>query len=307
MTIRLAIIIALLFFNDSLAVNKAQLIEDIQYLLSAEPTIDYDDPKLKKILNKYNYRLFRTYKAFIEFDKSKKTKVDFLKAKRALGSLSYRPKNSYWQTSINQENIILRFFDLLGHYRIANDILSAIPEEKENWKKHYEYKYFKIPLWFILKYPDNLRGIYQPYGLNVNAKKSIRDIEEFNKLFSLIASIHGNFLSTYFGEIPFDSYIMTKRFVDIISFNPDLYIKRYLPDGTCAQQSIQERFSIFREWSYRGEKNILIYNEFLLYFDNASEAIENYYKNNYNLGKYAPYAKDILSHYICEHVSALLE
>jgi len=297
--------------HNIFASKKAELIADIQDLLSSEPSVDYEDPKLKKILNKYNYRLFKTYKAFIEFDKSNKTKADLLKAKAILRILSKDPKwlwSQYWEShELNEENIIFRFFELLSHYRIADDMLEILPEEKKNWDEHYRYKYFKVPLWLALKYPDNLRATNGPYDLIVNAKKSVRNIEEFNKFLSLIAGVHGGFWSNNFGEERFDSYLITKHFIDVISFNPILYIKRDLTSGPCAKQSIQERFSIFVRWSNKSKKNMLKYNKILLYFDKASKAIEDYYKSNYNLGKYAPYTKDILSHYICEHVSALLE
>jgi len=307
MMVRIIIIVLLLFSGlyNAFAVSKSELIADIQYLLSAEPTIDYNDPKLNKILSKYNYRLFRTYKAFIEFDKSKKTKVDFLKAKRALGILSHRPKNSYWRTSINQENIILRFFDLLSSFYIANDMLSVLPEEKKRWDENYQYKYFKIPLWLVLKYPENLRIANGSGKLIVNAKRSARHIEEFNKFFSMVGDVHCGFWTNEFSEQRFDSYQMTKHFIDVISFNPSLYIKRDLTSEPCGNQSIQERFSVFAKWAHRNEKNVMMYNKILLYFDKASNALADYYKNNYNLGQYAPQARDILSHYVCDKVHYL--
>ncbi|AVP88140.1 hypothetical protein phytr_12150 [Candidatus Phycorickettsia trachydisci] len=305
MMIRVVLILLLFFESNALAVNKAQLIADIQYLLSAETTIDYEDPKLKKILSKYNYRLFRTYKAFIEFDKSNKTKADLLKAKKALGILSYRPKNSYWQTSINETNIVLRFFDLLSSFYIANDMLSVLPEEKKGWDENYQYKYFKIPLWLALKYPDNLRIANGPGKLIVNAKKSVRHIEEFNEFFSMVGDVHCGFWTNEFGEQRFDSYQMTKHFIDIISFNPGIYFKYKSSEDPCLNQSIEERFSVFVKWAHKNEKNVIMYNKILLYFDKASDAIADYYKNNYNLGQYAPQARDILSHYVCDKVHYL--
>jgi len=315
MIIRVILTLLLFFSSSTLAVNKAQLIADVQYLLSAEPTIDYNDPKLNKILNKYNYRLFKTYKAFIEFDKSKKTQTDLLKAKKALENLSSYPKwhwKDYWQhNKLNKENLICRFFKLLAHYHIADDMLDVLPDERIIWDirpykdENYQSKYFKIPLWLALKYPDNLRFTNGFRVLIVNAKKSVRNIDEFNKFFSLIGDVHSGFWSNDFGEERFDSYLMTKHFIDVISFDPDIYIKIDLPSGPCAKQSIEERFLIFRKWSYRSEKNMLIYKQFLLSFDKTSEAIEDYYKNNYNLGQYVPYVKDILSHYICDNTNYL--
>ncbi|AVP86970.1 hypothetical protein phytr_60 [Candidatus Phycorickettsia trachydisci] len=310
MMVRIIIIGFLLFgrLYNAFAVSKSELIADIQYLLSAEPTIDYNDPKLNKILNKYNYKLFRTYKAFIEFDKSKKTKADLLKAKAALRILSKDPKwrwKDYWEhNELDAENIIYRFFDLLSSFYIANDMLVVLPEEKANWDANYQYKYFKIPLWFVLKYPDNLRSTDGPGKLIVNAKKSVRHIEEFNKFFAIIGDVHGGFWSNDFGEERFDSYQMTKHFIDVISFSPGVYIKFDLT-GPCANQSIEERFSVFVKWAHRNEKHMLIYGKILLYFDKASSALADYYKNNYNLRQYASQASSILSHYICDNTNYL--
>ncbi|WP_158706900.1 hypothetical protein [Candidatus Phycorickettsia trachydisci] len=316
MIIRLAVMAFLFFSSSAFGSYKSQLIADVQYLLSGEPTIDYDDPKLKKILNRYNYRLFRTYKAFIEFDKSKKTKADLLKAKAALRILSKDPKwrwNQFWKNNeLDEENIIYRFFDLLSSIGMADDMLGVLPEEKIIWDVHhpykdenYQYKYFKIPLWLVLKYPDNLRINNGPGKLIVNAKKSVRHLDEFNKFFSLIGKVHCGVSSPQLGPLTFDSYIMTKEFIDVISFNPDIYIKMDLFDGPCANQSIQERFSVFAKWAHRNEKNVIMYNKILLSFDKASNAIEDYYKNNYNLGQYAPQVRDILSHYVCDKVHYL--
>jgi len=98
---------------------------------------------------------------------------------------------------------------------------------------------------------------------------------------------------------------MTKHFVDVISFNPSLYIKRNLTSEPCGKQSIQERFSVFANWAHRNKKNVIMYNKILLYFDKASNALVDYYKNNYNLGQYAPQVRDILSHYVCDKVHYL--
>jgi len=309
MMIRGILILFLFFGSSALAVNKAQLIADIQYLLSAEPTIDYDDPKLNKILNKYNYRLFKTYKAFIEFDRSKKTKADLLKAKAALRVLSQDPKwlwNRFWKSNeLNAENVAYRFFDLVSHYRIADDMLGVLPEEKKSWDESYQYQYFKIPLWFTLKYPDNLRITNGPGKLIVNAKKSVRNIDEFNKFLSILGDISGGFITPDFGLQKFDSYLMTKHFIDVISFSPGVYFKYKSPEDPCLNKSIQERFAELVKWAYRTEENMLKYKEFMLYFDKTSEAIEDYYKNNYNLGQYASRARDILSYYICDNTTNL--
>ncbi len=74
--------------------ESQQLLDDVQYLLSDKETVDYDDPRLNEILDKYDYKLFKAYKAFIEFDKSDKTKEDIVRAK----------------------NIILNYFNQLERY-----------------------------------------------------------------------------------------------------------------------------------------------------------------------------------------------
>ena len=67
--------------------ESEQLLEDVQYLLSDKETIDYNDPRLNEILNKYDYNLFKIYKAFIEFDKSDKTQTDIDKANAVLSNI----------------------------------------------------------------------------------------------------------------------------------------------------------------------------------------------------------------------------
>lgn len=297
--------IVVLSYNVSAFDYKSELIDDLQYLLSSEPTINYEDQKLHKILNKYNYSLFKTYKAFIEFDKSNKSEADILKAKNALINAYNYPTN-YWNVfwkdqQLNKETIRLAFLRWLTHFSIEDDMLEILPEEKQYWDKFYDYKYIKIPFWLVKKYPDVVFRSTGHYGLTVNARKSVKNIAEFNLFISALREILLGYFTPDFGWQDFDSYLINKHFIDIISFNPGWYIKHDKRScDICAKKSIKDRFEKLELWANRSEENMLKYNKLLLCFDKASSALMNYYKKNYHLEYYADQVENILSYYICD-------
>ena len=309
--VRIAFLISLLSIvvlshNASASDYKSELIDDLQYLLSSEPTIDYEDPKLHRILNKYDYSLFKTYKAFIEFDRSNKSEADVLKAKNALIN-AYDYPISYWNDiwknqKLNKKTIRHKLLSLMTHFSIENDMLKILPEERRYWDEFYHYKYIKIPFWLVKKHPNVVNHSTWHYGLTVNAKKSVRNIPEFNLLLSTLTDILRGYLTPDFGFQAFDSYLMTKHFIDAISFNPASYV-RYdeRTTDTCIKKPIKDRFDNLKLWANINEKNMLQYQEFLLTFDKASFALMDYYRNNYDLEQYADQAKNILSHYVCDH------
>jgi hypothetical protein len=230
--------------------ESEQLLEDVQYLLSDKETIDYNDPRLNEILNKYDYNLFKIYKAFIEFDKSDKTQTDIDKAKAVLLNLFHKIKQHFhWSDNCSDEkNITNSFLDLISGGFLTDNLAHLFPgERKKNWDNG--YKYIKIPLWLALKYPEviNIDGVYT---LTVNAKNSIKNLKEFNDFISSFSNIHHGYLSPFTGDQEINSYIITKHFIDIISFNPERYIKFDSKIGVCAGQSFRERMLYGEKRSY---------------------------------------------------------
>ena len=234
----------------SLAESK-QLLADVQYLLSDKETIDYVDPRLNEILNKYEhkYKLFKIYKAFIEFDKSNKTKEDI---NRAADFLQCHRDN------LHEETILREFFCKMTHRLLGRDLSHFLPEDPdESWDQG--YKYIKIPLWLVRKYPYIVNSTNGPYTLTVNAKHSIKNLKEFNDFMSKFANIHHGYLTPMHGRQKINSYLTTKHFIDVISFNPRLYVEHDLKYGECARKSFKERMLYSEKDSYLTIENRLRY------------------------------------------------
>ncbi len=283
--------------------DSQQLLEDVQYLLSDKERIKYDDLKLNMMLNKYQYKydLFKIYKAFIEFDKSNKTKEDINKAKNILLD-HFDKSNRYWywpEDSSDEGNIIDHFLSLIQGGELTDDLAYLLPGER---KKNYNngYKYIKIPLWLVMKYPQtiNIDGVYT---LTVNAEKSVANLKEFNEFISNFSNIHNGYLTPMHGRQKINSYLMTKHFIDVVSFNPGHYVSVNPNYGVCARKSFNERMLYGEKVSYLSIKHRLKYEKFLESLHKFSRALSQYYQTNYDLSDYSNQADNIISYYVCNH------
>jgi hypothetical protein len=281
--------------------ESQQLLEDVQYLLSDKETIDYDDLKLNKMLNKHQhkYDLFKIYKAFIEFDKSAKIKEDTDKAKNILlDHFNKINQYCYWsEDSSDEANIMNHFLSLISGGELTDDLAHLLPGERE---KNYNngYKYIKIPLWLMLKHPQII-SIDGVYTLTVNAKNSIKNLKEFDDFMSHFAKIHLGYLTPFAGHQKINAYLNTKHFIDIISFDPKQYINTQI--GICAKQSFNERMLYSEKVSYLSIKHRLKYEKFLESLHRFSSALSRYYQTNYDLSNYSNQTDNIISYYVCDH------
>lgn len=275
--------------NLSISESK-ELLEHVQYLLSDRETIDYEDPKFNLILSKYDYDLFKIYRSFIEFDKSDKTLADINNAAKFL-DLSC--------DNLDIETIFTQFFRKMSHNLIGRDLEDLLPENLyDSW---YEgYRYIKIPLWLVKKYPHIVNYTNGPNCLSVNSKFSIKNLKEFNEFISKFANIHNGYITPMHGHQKINSYLITKDFINVVSFNPRRYVEHNLKYGECAKKSFKERMLYSEKNSYLTIEKRLLYEEFLEYLPKFSRALKDYFDSNDFLD-YSDQVDNIISHYICEH------
>lgn len=197
--------------------QSMQLLEDTKYLLSDKETIDYNDLRLNEILNKYadKYDLFKIYKAFIEFDKSKKTKDDIAKAKKMISTIHFN------QVICCSDDILDRFFSLMVVRDISFDLKAVINAElPEDIRSH-----VSIPLWLVLKYPDILNCAFGRWGLGINASHSAENLSSFNSLSKHITEAAWNYWYYYKGSMTLDKLSSIYYMKSKISFAPSLLIQ----------------------------------------------------------------------------------
>ncbi len=181
---------------------------------------------------------------------------------------------------------------------LTDDLDYLLPGEVE---RHYDdgYKYIKIPLWLVLKYPQ----IINPDGINeftVNTQNSIKALKEFNDFMFNFTQVHLGYLTPMHGKQKINSYIMTKHFIDNVSFTPEQYIRNINP-SVCARKTFKERMLSIEKWSYLKVEHRLKYENFLKSFFAFSNALSKYYQTHYNLSDYADQANNIISYYVCHH------
>ena len=278
----------------SLSESK-QLLEDVQYLLSDKETIDYDDPKLNEILNKYEYDLFKIYKAFIEFDKSNKTKKDVDKAKKAISEILFLDVSGF------SENFSQKIIESFLENMIATDIGSAIKNAVSDDLSNEVRTTIKIPLWLVLKYPDIMHYVYGRWALDVNANYSIEDLPAFKQFQNHIEGATRGRWDYGGGTIRIDYGASMYNLRARMSFTPSLLTASYYQPKVVYDnkpEDIPEFELSFTLWSYEGIWNRLKYKKVLKCFNKAADELTEYYSNNYNLAKYAAYSKLILSDYI---------
>jgi hypothetical protein len=281
--------------------QSMQLLEDTKYLLSDKETIDYNDPRLNEILNKYadKYDLFKIYKAFIEFDKSKKTKDDTAKAKRWIFNFcKKRERYCHWSEDYTDEKNALNNFLYFLSVGFEDDLVEVLPGERERNNDKGGYKYIKIPLWLVLKYPDIINGD-GVYILMVNARSSIQNLREFYDFMSGFSKIHEGYLTPMFGCQKINSHFYTKNFINIASFNPGYYLDREFRIKT--KKSFTENMLYAERESYLSIEHRLKYEKFLKSLHIFSNVLSDYYRENYGLSNYADQADIVISSYVYEH------
>ncbi len=270
--------------------ESQQLREDVQYLLSDKKTIDYEDPRLNKILNKYadKYKLFKVYKDFIEFDKSDKTIEDIKKAKDALSGIYYHHAFCY------SDNIIEQFLSLMVMQDNYFDLDEVINKELTGDIRANVI----IPLWLVLKYPNILNYCDDRWSLGINASYSVRNLLSFNILDKHITDATGNYLYTYRGSRVNDILSNIYNSKSKVSFAPQLISSTFYDEDRQQYYLSDELYPDLHLWSFEGIWNRLKYKQILKDLDLASDELTIYYQNNYGLAKYAPQAKQVLLGYI---------
>ena len=285
-------LITYLFFNIVFVTNSAasELLEDVQFLLSAEETIDYNDPKLNEILNKYDYDLFKTYKAFIEFDKSDKKTEDISRA------INVMPNDLVCLENLkgdSQNEIIDAYLQKLASVHIADDISEIINDNPLDRSSN-----IKIPLWLVLKYPYVLYHNNGRSSLAVNAKSSLYDLKQFDKFNEELLSIVNSYWDNDQGTIRMDQYAARINYLKMISFAPKLLLTPRDFHPTLPNVTSEEPLKYIEFWSYEGIWNRLKYKKIIQYLDKAILELAEYYSNNYGLKEYASHAQLILEGYI---------
>ncbi len=164
---------------------------------------------ISKILSKYadKYNLFKIYKAFIEFDKSKKSQKDIDKAESILSSIYC------YDCNYSDNDVIDHFLALMSKQNIVGDL-----EEITNRSLP-----IAIPLWLVLKYPNILDHAYGRWSLGVNANCSIKDLPSFKLFEKHIIEATGNYWCYYRGSLAIDKIASSYNMKNIISFAPGLY------------------------------------------------------------------------------------
>lgn len=265
--------------QEKLTPSKSkQIREDVQYLLSDKETIDYEDSRLNAILNKYSdrYKLFKVYKDFIEFDKS--------------NVISDSQKNSEIQDKFDS------FLRMMSHSAIAQDGLDEALQEDIDSACYNGYRYIKIPLWLVRKYPKIVNG-KGFYNLSVNSENSIRKLPEFQNFMDNFSKIHPGYLTPKHGKQEINSYLMTRYFVNVVSFNPSAYIKHY----DTAKKSFKDHMLYVEQESYLSIERRLKYERFLASLKKFSSALSRYYQENHGISRYATQTDIILSTYVFDH------
>ena len=281
----------------SLAESK-QLLANVQYLLSDKETIDYEDPRLNEILNKYEhkYKLFKIYKAFIEFDKSNKTKEDINRADEILSSIHF-----FGDDRSSDDTTMDKFFALMTKQHTGEELKTVICNELPGDIR----QNVLIPLWLISKHPDIMNYAYGRWSIAVNAKVSVRDLPFFRIFEQHVEEATGNYWRFDVGSRSLDVLASRQSLIDKISFAPILL------DGdpnSYTPPTPTELYSSFDLWSYEGIWNRLKYKQVFRDLDKAASELAEYYRNNYNLEKHAAFAKQILLKYIQYEIpGALLE
>jgi len=284
--------------------ESKQLLEDTQYLLSDKEIIDYEDPRLNEILNKYSdkYNLFKIYKAFIEFDKSDKTTEDVKKAKNILlNHFNSIQRHLHWsENDSDEENTLRVFLSLMSGGLLSDDIAYLLPGEREENVDNGGYKYIKIPLWLVMKYPDiiNMDGIHV---LTVNAKNSIKNLKEFHDFMLQFSKIHGGYLTPMHGHQKISSHLMTKNFISIVSFSPDHYIKQSAKQEGNTPESFKENMLYAEQESYLSIEHRVKYERLLQALHKFSSTLSQYYQTHYSLSNYADQTDIIISKYVHHH------
>lgn len=256
-------------------IKKPYLEKILSSFLNSKQTINYNE--LDEPLSKCSmFDVCKAYKAFIDYERSKKTPVDIEKAKKTFEQIT-----EYGEDFFNKDPERAILSTLRGA-----KLYSDVPNDFQ-----------VLPLWLVLKHPEILALPVEDerFAIHVNAEyfqfADKKIIYDFIDTFYEISPYYIEYNTRCYGSMgTMYRYIAASHYMYLekLSFAPSL-VKIVNADP------VYERLEV---WSYYGIWNRLLYKKFLSQKESAIKALSNFYEQNYNLKSFAPKAESLLSSFV---------
>ena len=276
--------------DDLDIIAKPYLEMTISTFINSKPTINYND--LDEPLSKCSmYEVCKAYKAFIDYERSKKTPADFEKAKKLFLDIGERTNISlygYYETSIRSA-----YKEILDKEGVKAFLYLLAQRPTYDTSEEHE----AIPVWLVLKHPKILALPVEDERFTIHVNEEYFQFADKKIIYDFIDTFYE--ISPYYIEYNTRCYGSMGTMYRYIAASHYMYLEKlsFAPSlvKIVNADPVYERLEV---WSYYGIWNRLLYKKFLSQKELAIKALSNFYEQNYNLKSFAPKAESLLSSFV---------